>query len=69
MIDVKSENGAVRLTFPTDGMSVEQVSDFVNWLRVASIARRSKLTEQAAWQLFEEIKAGWWEENKQRVGG
>ena len=68
MIDVKADKNVVRLTLPTDGMSVDQVSDFVNWLRVESIARRSKLTEQAAWQLSEEIKADWWEKNKQRFG-
>ena len=27
---------------------------------------RRKLTEQAAWQLSEEIKADWWDKNKQR---
>jgi hypothetical protein len=68
MIDVKAANGVVQLTFPTDGMSPEQVNDFVTWLRVEGIARRSKLTGQAAWQLSEEIKAGWWEKNKQRFG-
>jgi hypothetical protein len=56
------------MTFPTDGMSPEQVNDFVTWLRVEAIARRSKLSEQDAWQLSEETKAGWWEQNKQRFG-
>ena len=68
MIEVKAENGVVHMTFPTEGMSAEQVNDFVTWLRVESIARRSKLTEQAAWQMSEDIKAGWWEKNKQRFG-
>ena len=49
-------------------MSPEQVSDFVNWLRVEAIARRSKLSEETAWQLSEEVKAGWWERNKGRFG-
>ena len=68
MIDVKAENGLVRMTFPTEGMTADQVNDFVTWLRVEGIARRSKLTEKAAWELSEEIKAGWWEKNKQRFG-
>ena len=68
MIDVKAENGVVHMTFPTAGMSPEQVNDFVTWLRVESIARRSKLTEQTARELSEEIKSGWWEKNKQRFG-
>jgi len=68
MIEVKAENGLVHLTFPTEGMTADQVNDFVTWLRVESIARRSKLTEQSAWQLSEDIKADWWKKNKQRFG-
>ena len=68
MIDVRAANGTVQITVPTDGMSPDQVNDFVAWLRVEAIARRSKLTPSAAWQLSEEIKAGWWEGNKQRFG-
>ena len=68
MIDVRGENGTLRITLPTDGMSAEQVNDFVTWLRVEAIARRSKLTPSAAWQLSEDIKAGWWDRNKQRFG-
>lgn len=68
MVAVKTENGQVQLTFPTDGMSPQEVSDFVAWLRVESIARRSRLTPEAAWQLAENIKAGWWEANKTRFG-
>jgi hypothetical protein len=58
MIDVKAENGVVHMSFPTQGMSPEQVDEFVTWLRVEAIARRGKLTEEAAWRLSEEIKAG-----------
>jgi hypothetical protein len=68
MIDVKAESGVVRLTFPTEGMTVEQVNDFVSWLRLESIARRSNLAEKDAWQLSEEIKADWWGKNQQRFG-
>ena len=68
MIDVKAGNGTVHIELPTEGMSPEQVSDFVNWLRVEAIAQRSKLTEAAAWQLSEDVKSGWWEKNKGRFG-
>lgn len=44
MIDVKADNGTVQITVPTDGMSAEQINDFVTWLRVEAITRRSKLT-------------------------
>jgi hypothetical protein len=68
MIDVKADNGAVHLDFSTEGMSPEQVNDFVSWLRVEAIARRSKLTEESARQLSEDIKADWWRKNESRFG-
>jgi len=68
VIDVKQENGVVHMAFSTEGMSPEQVNEFVTWLRVESIFRRSTLTEKSAWQLSEEIKATWWDQNKQRFG-
>jgi hypothetical protein len=68
MIDVNAENGVVHVDFSTEGMSPEQVNEFVTWLRVEAIARRSKLSEEAAWLLSEEVKAGWWDKNKWRFG-
>ena len=68
MVDVKVENGVIRLAFPTEGRSAEQVDAFVTWLRVEAIAWRSKLSAQAAWQLSEDIKASWWEKNQARFG-
>ena len=44
----------------------EEINDFVSWLRVEGIARRSKLTPEAAWHLSEEIKSSWWQANKDR---
>jgi hypothetical protein len=66
MVRVKADEGLVRLTFSTEGMSPEQINDFVTWLQVESVARRSQLTEQNAWKLSEEIKTDWWDANKQR---
>ena len=66
MIEVKTGEGTVQITVPTDGMSAEQINDFVTWLRVEAITRRSKLTSDAAWKLSEDIKADWWKNNRQR---
>ena len=66
MIAVKAEKGRLEVSIPTEGMSPEEVSDFVSWLRVESIARRSKLTPGEAWKLSEEIKSDWWQANEHR---
>jgi hypothetical protein len=37
-------------------MTPGEVNDFVSWLRVESVVRRSRLTPEAAWKLSEDIK-------------
>ena len=66
MIAVKAENNHVHVSIPTDGMTPDEVNDFVSWLRVETIARRSKLTPEAAWQLSEDVKEAWWKSNEKR---
>ncbi len=66
MIAVKAEHGCLQITIPTDGMTPDEVNDFVSWLRVESVVRHSQLTPEAAWKLSETIKSDWWQTNQQR---
>ena len=66
MIAVKAENGCLQVTIPTEGMTPGEVNDFVSWLRVESVVRRSRLTPEAAWKLSEDIKSDWWQANERR---
>jgi hypothetical protein len=64
MIAVKAENGRLQVTIPTEGLTPSEINDLVSWLRVETIARRSKLSPEGAWKLSEEIKAHWWQANQ-----
>lgn len=66
MIEVEADADSVRITIPTGGMSADQVNDFVAWLRVEAIARRSQLSPKDANQLSEDLKDHWWQTNQQR---
>jgi hypothetical protein len=66
MIAVKAEGDRVEVSIPTTGMTPEDVNEFISWLRVESIVRRSQLTPEAAWQLSEDIKSDWWQANEPR---
>jgi hypothetical protein len=59
MIAVETNDHEIRVNIPTDGMSPEAVRAFLDWLRVAAAARRSRLTDDAAWKLSEDLKSGW----------
>jgi hypothetical protein len=66
MIGVTTENDRLLVTIPTQGLTPDEVNDFVAWLRVEAVARRSRLTPEAAWKLSEDIKSDWWNANEQR---
>jgi hypothetical protein len=66
MIAVETSEKTIRVSIPTDGMPAEAVNAFVDWLRVEAAARRSRLTENAAWKLSEEVKSDWWARNESR---
>jgi hypothetical protein len=69
MVAIETDEREIRVSIPTDGMSPTDVATVVDWLRVELIARRSKLSEETAWRLSEDIKSGWWMENKARLVG
>ena len=68
MVTVEANEKEIRLTIPTDGIPLEEIDQFVGWLRAEVTARRSRLTEVQAHQLAEEINSDWWEKNKARFG-
>lgn len=51
MIAVETNDHEIRVNISTDGMSAEAVRAFLDWLRVEAAARRSRLTDDAAWKL------------------
>jgi hypothetical protein len=66
MITVEATEHQIHLTIPTDGMLPDEINDFVVWLQVEMIARRSKLTEEDAKSLAGEVNRSWWERNQDR---
>ena len=66
MIAVTAEHDHLQVTIPTAGMTPGEVNDFVSWLRLESVVRRSRLTPEAAWKLSEDVKSGWWQANEPR---
>ncbi len=69
MIAVETDEKEIRITIPTHGMPAAAISRFVAWLKLEATAQRSRLTEEDAWKLSEEIKSDWWTRNQSRFPG
>ena len=57
------ENEAI-LKFPKQLISSAYVQEFLERLRLEIIAEKSRLSDDEAWELSEEIKEEWWQKNK-----
>lgn len=64
MIAVERDEEAVRVKIPLGDLTVEEVDRLAERLRVEAALKSSRLADDAAWRLSEEVKAAWWEENK-----
>ncbi len=66
MITVETTEADVRVTISKDAVPPEQLDAFLNWLRLEEIVQRSRLTEEDANRIADDIKAEWWAANKDR---
>lgn len=65
---IVTENCAegLRVTIPRDEVAPERLNRWLEWLRLEAVAQRSRLTEAAADELADGLKAEWWAANKLR---
>ena len=65
MIDITFEANDVVIKFPKQFVSSDYVQNFLERLRLETIAQKSQLLEEQAWELSEEVKQQWWQKNKE----
>lgn len=55
------------LSFPNDELRADEIKEVVSLLNVFLITRRSEMTSEQAEEISEEIKASWWNSNRDRI--
>ncbi len=67
MVDITFEKDEAILKFPKQLVASDYVQKFLERLRIEAIVEKSKLTEDMAWKLSEELKKEWWQKNKEKL--
>lgn len=67
MIEIKKHKKQYQISFPESLVDQSYVEKFLDYLRYAEISSKSRLSEEDAMRLSEELKSSWWEENKDDV--
>ncbi|WP_022669779.1 hypothetical protein [Hippea alviniae] len=65
MIDIKIEDENVVISFPKELLSIDYFSNIIKALEIEKTVAKSKLTEEKAFEMAEELKRKWWEENRE----
>jgi len=66
MLTYQTTNEVVNLTFSKEFLSVPELVRLIETLRVKELISKSQVTSGDAMTLDEELKANWWDENKNR---
>ena len=67
MVEITFDKNEAILKFPKQLVSSEYLQQFLERLRLEAIVEKSKMTEEQAWELSEQIKQEWWQKNKMKI--
>lgn len=67
MVDITFDKDEAILKFPKQLLSSDYVQQFLERLRIEAIVEKSKLTEEQAGELSEQLKEDWWNKNKDKL--
>lgn len=66
-LEAETSNGRITISFPETAVSPEAREDFISFLKTEWALRQSRFTADEAESLADEVDAGWWAANKDRL--
>jgi hypothetical protein len=66
VITVEATESEFHVRIPKEDISKESLDRWIDWLELSRVAAKSKLSDEEADKIAEEIKANWWEANQGR---
>ncbi len=66
MLDIQVKDDNVNIEFSRNLISDNDLMEMIERIKVKHLISKSKLTEEDAIKLDEELKTNWWENNKEK---
>ena len=63
---VERENNEIKISIPDNIIDINEIQNFIDYIRFNEISSRSKATKNDAENLSDEINQSWWDKNKHR---
>ncbi|MCK4662286.1 MAG: hypothetical protein KAT68_05435 [Bacteroidales bacterium] len=65
-MNIVRENNEIKFSIPEDIFEINEIQNFIDFIRFREITSKSKATQEDADKLAEEINQSWWDKNKHR---
>ena len=63
---IERENNEIRFSIPDNIIDIDEIQNFIDYVRFKEISIKSKASESDASDLADEINSSWWKKNKYR---
>ena len=63
---IERENNEIRFSIPDNIIDIDEIQNFIDYVRFKEISIKSKASESDASDLADEINSTWWGKNKYR---
>lgn len=67
MLAIANEQGKITISFLMNDLPMEDVEEILTFFKMEFLARQSRLSDQAAFDLSEQIKTDWWSKHRQQI--
>ena len=67
LVETIQTRDRVTFSFANEEYRPEEIQEIASLLKVALIARKSRMTPEDAEAISEEVKGSWWENNRERI--
>ena len=67
MIETTRTNEFLTISIPLKGLEINEVENFLALIKSSLTTQKSRMTDDEANEISEEIKASWWGKNKARI--
>lgn len=67
MLAIASEQGKITISFLVNDLPMQDIEEFLAFFKMEFLARQSRLADQVAFEISEQIKTDWWSRRQQQM--
>ncbi len=67
MLAISNEQNNITISFSADELPAQDIEEIIEFFKVEFLARQSRLSDDTAMTIAEEMKTDWWKKHHERI--